>query len=81
MERDQYISHRKNNDFNIVYEFYKEKYDSKKHKVFLSINDLVLSLQSTGYDVRQVMNNCVEHYDEKFNIIKVYKDDNLIAIL
>lgn len=81
MERNEYLSYRNKNDFNIIYEFYKEKYNTSKFKKFLNANELANSLHYGGYSINTIMNNCISHFDEKFNIMKVYVGENLIALL
>jgi hypothetical protein len=79
MNRDKYIEYRKNNDINIIYEFYKEKFDSSKHKPFLSGNDVVHLLQNTGYNLRTIMGDCLVYFDNKFTLVKIYKGNDLIS--
>jgi hypothetical protein len=79
VNRDLYINYRKNNDVNIIYEFYKEKFDNKKHTPFIPFNQLVYLLQNTGYNIREVMDDCLAYFDNKFSIVKVYMGNELIS--
>ena len=80
MDRKGYLNCR--NSFDCIYEFYLEKFDNKKHKVFLSKNELFPLLQSSGYDLGQVLNECNIYLDEKYEVKKVYnKNNELIAVL
>ena len=82
MTREQYTRLRQHGDFNIVYEFYKEKFDHSKHRPFLGMQDVANLLLNLGYNVNEIMNKCVEHYDKEFNIVKVSdKNGNPIAVL
>ena len=81
-KRDQYIRMRQNGDFNIVYDYYKEKFQHGKHKPFLDIQSLANLLIHLGYNIDGIMKMCVEHYDQHFGIVKLSdKDGNLIKIL
>ena len=75
MTREQYIVFRKNGNFNIVYEYYKEKFDHTKHKPFLSVAELPQLLLATGFNVNQIFNDCCKYYNEKFNIVELLDKD------
>ena len=67
MTREQYLLMREKQNFNIVYEFYRENFDHTKHHPFLSINDLAQLLPMFG-NINVIFENCCRHYDQKFNI-------------
>lgn len=79
MDRYQYIEWRKSNNISIIYEYYREHFDMGKHKPFLFQNDLIHLLQNTGYNIREVMNDCLMYFDNKFSLIKIYKGNDLIS--
>lgn len=82
MTREQYIVMRDGGNFNIVYEYYKEKFDHSKHKPFLSIFELPQMLLATGYGPNQLLDKCIRYYDEKFNLVHLLdKNGNLIKTL
>jgi len=81
MTREQYIQMRTNGNFNIVHNFYSEKFDHSKHKPFLSMMELATFLPSWG-DVNAVFEKCCRYYDEKFDVkVLLDKDGNVIKIL
>lgn len=81
MTREQYIRMRQNGDFNIVYEYYKEKFQHGKYRPFLDIQSLANFLLNLGYNIDGVMNKCTEHFDQQFSIVKISdKDGNLIGL-
>jgi len=72
---------RTNGNFNIVHNFYSEKFDHSKHKPFLSMMELATFLPSWG-DVNAVFEKCCRYYDEKFDVkVLLDKDGNVIKIL
>lgn len=81
MTREQYLMMRENQNFNIVYEYYRERFDQSKHYPLLSINELVQIL-TTFSNINQIFDTCCRHYDEKFaiNILRD-KDGNIIKVL
>jgi hypothetical protein len=81
MTREQYIQMRTNSNFNIVHNFYSEKFDHSKHKPFLSMMELATFLPSWG-NLDAVFEKCCRYYDEKFDVkVLLDKDGNLIKIL
>jgi hypothetical protein len=73
---------RKRGDFNIIYEYYKEKFDSSIHSPFISIMELPQLLLATGFNPNNILAKCCEHFDNKFGVIRVLdKDGNTIATL
>jgi hypothetical protein len=82
MGREEYINYRSGGSLEVIYQFYAEKYDNNKHKIFLSKNDLFPLLQNAGYDLREVMNECNIYFDNKYEVKKVYnKNNELIALI
>ena len=81
MTREQYIMLRNRGDFNIVYEYYKELFDPKKHKPFFSIEELI-QLLPMNFNVNVIMDKCVRHFDQKFEIkVLSDKNGNIVKIL
>jgi hypothetical protein len=81
MTREQYIQMRTNGNFNIVHNFYSEKFDHSKHKPFLSMMELATFLPSWG-NLDAVFEKCCRYYDEKFDVkVLLDKDGNVIKIL
>jgi len=81
MTREQYIMLRERSDFNIVYEYYKELFDPKKHQPFFSINELI-QLLPMKFNVNVIMDKCVRHFDQKFEIkILSDKNGNIVKLL
>ena len=82
MTREQYISMRERGNFNIVHEYYSERFDHTKHKPFLSLMELAQFLPASGRNVNKIFEDCCRHYDEVFNIVRLLnKDGNLIKTL
>ena len=74
MTREQYLQMRQGQNFNIVHEFYKEKFDHSKHSPFLSLMELATFLPMTG-SVNIIFERCCKYYDEKFDV-RILSDKN-----
>lgn len=82
MTKNEYLIYRGSGSLSIIYEYYKERFNHKKHSPFLSANNLVQFLSATGYDLNDIMNKCINYYDEKFSVICIYdKNDKPIKTI
>ena len=77
MTREQYIMMRKNGNFNVIYEFYKDHFSSNEHHPFLSIEQLAQTLPMFG-DVNLIFEKCCRYYDEKFKLVIVKDKDGKV---
>ena len=73
MTKEDYLKFRAGQNFNIVHEFYKEKFDHSKHSPFLSLMELATFLPTFGN-----VNMIFEKFDVK---ILSDKNGNLIKSL
>lgn len=82
MTKSDYIHRRINNDINIVYEYYLEKFDRNRHKGnILGIQEFFIYLNMWG-DINQIFERIRSHYDQKFNIIILSdKNNNILGYL
>jgi hypothetical protein len=74
MTKHEYLQMKKTGSIQVVYEYYKERFDRNKHKPFLPPNEFAMYLQMY-MDVPKVFERVCNHYDEKF-IVVVLKDKN-----
>ena len=56
MTKEQYIQTKTSNPLKVIYEFYKEKFDNKKHKPFLSHNEFYHYIQISSNDKAKFAN-------------------------
>jgi len=68
MTRQDYIRLKISNPTELIYIYYKEKFDGYKHKPELSRNELMMYVQ-TYNDVNSILNYVVQEYDRKFDIV------------
>jgi len=68
MTRQQYINLKVSNPTELIYIYYKEKFDGYKHKPELSRNQLMMYVQ-TYTDINSILNYVVDEYDRKFEIV------------
>lgn len=81
MTREQYIRMRDNGNFNIVYEYYREKFDHSKHRPFLSLMELVQILPQV-MSANAAMDASLRYFDQKFDIrLLSDKDGAIIKII
>ena len=70
MTRQQYINLKASNPTELIYIYYKEKFDGYKHKPELSRNEVMMYIQAYA-DLNSILNYVVAEYDSKFDIIIV----------
>jgi hypothetical protein len=68
MTRQDYINLKISNPTELIYIYYKEKFDGYKHKPELSRNQLFMYIQ-TYADINSILNYIVAEYDRKFDIV------------
>ena len=71
MTKEQYIQIRLSDERRLIYHFYKERFDGKKHKPFLDENT-VLNLLMTFGSFNRVLEDITHHYAVKFGTTEVY---------
>ena len=81
MTREQYLHFKSTRDFNIIYNFYMEKFDHSKHKPFLLIMELLEHLPRWG-NLQVIFQDVCDYYDNKFEIVEVKdREGNTIKCL
>lgn len=74
MTREQYIKIKQQNPIELIYIYYRDKFDFNKHKPELSKNQLMMYLN--GYtNINLILDKVVSDYDAKFDI-RVLLDTN-----
>ena len=68
MTRQEYIRLKQTNPTELIYIYYKDKFDSYKHRPELSRNELMMYIQ-TYSDINSILNYVVAEYDRKFDIV------------
>ena len=82
MTRESYITMRAQGNFNIVYNYYREHFDSSKHSPFFNITDLANLLVKLGFNIDSIMEKAVKYYDTKFDVrILSDKDGKIVKII
>jgi hypothetical protein len=81
MTRNEYLHLKKMSSVQIVYEYYRERFDKSKHRPFLQPTEFAMYLQMF-MDVPKVLQKVCEHYDEVFKVVTLKdKDGNFISFL
>ena len=81
MTKSEYIAYRQQGALNVVYEYYKEKFNANKHTPFLSPQEFSTFLPMV-MDVNKVFERVVKHYDQKFNVMELRdKEGRLIKMI
>ena len=81
MTKHEYIQMKKAGSAELVYEYYKERFDRSKHRPFLPPHEFAMYLQMC-MDVPRVFERVCQYYDDKFNIVLLKdKNGNFIAFL
>lgn len=74
MTKHEYLQLKMQNSLEIAYEYYKEKFDSSKHKPFLGAQEFMVFLQM-HMNVPRVFEKVCRYYDDKFTVVEL-KDKN-----
>lgn len=74
MTKHDYLQMKKAGSIQIVYEYYKERFDKDKHRPFLPPNEFAVYLQMC-MDIPRVFEKVCNHYDQMFNVTTL-KDGN-----
>ena len=70
MTKEQYIQLKKADQMAVMYEYYKERFDSKRHKVMLSRIEFDV-FAPIYMDLDRAYANAISHYDSKFNVTEL----------
>jgi len=70
MNRMEYIQNRSVNSLKIVYEYYKENFDTKKHNPFLSESEFYTYIRLIP-DLDTLYIKLCNHYDGVFNVVTI----------
>jgi predicted N-acyltransferase len=70
MTKQEYIQTKTSNAVMIVYEFYKEKFDHKKHRPFLTEQEFFPYIQMS-MDLNNLFVSIQSYYDQKFNVTTI----------
>ncbi len=68
MNRQEYIRLKQTNPTELIYIYYKEKFDGYKRRPELSRNELMMYIQ-TYTDINSILNYVIAEYDRKFDIV------------
>jgi hypothetical protein len=80
MTRQQYMNWKTSSPINILYHHY-VTHEKLNHSP-LDPQSLIMNLQMKGWNVNAVLQNIIQEYDEKFDIITVLdKDGQLIKCI
>jgi len=68
MNRQDYIRLKQTNPTELIYIYYKDKFDGYKHRPELNRNELMMYIQMYN-DINSILNYVVAEYDRKFDIV------------
>ena len=77
MERSTYIKIKSEAPLQLVYELYKERFDSNKYSLFLNQNDFYRFIQMWN-NLNNLCHQAIEYYDAKFEIITLADKDGKV---
>jgi len=79
MKKQEYINLKKTNTMALIYKYYFEKFDSKKHKPLLSEQEFYTYIQMTS-DLNQIAVKVLNHYDQYYSVTTIFdKEGNVIS--
>lgn len=74
MTKEDYIKLKKSNPTELIYIYYREKFNIAKHKPELSRNSLMMYVQAYA-DINLILNYVVAEFDTKFDV-RILLDSN-----
>lgn len=81
MTKEQYFHDVQYNQGNILYNMYKEKFDSNKHRPFLEFREFIMYMQMSGMLNTYLQVACA-HYEQKLGINKLFDEKGqLVAFI
>ena len=79
MNKQEYINLKKTNTMAVIYKYYCEKFDSKKHNPFLTEQEFFPYIQMTS-DVNQIAIKVLNYYDQYYSVTTIFdKEGNVIS--
>jgi uncharacterized protein YueI len=70
MTKQEYINYKKTNQMKVIYEYYKDKFDHKKHKPFLPEQEFYVYIQMNR-DLNETYIKVANYYDSYFNVVTI----------
>jgi len=79
MTKQDYIQTKTREPLKVIYKYYTEKFDHKKHKPFLNENEFYTYIQMVS-DLNTIAIKVFNHYDKEFEVTTLLdKDGNIIT--
>ena len=80
MDKREYLELKKTNQMKIIYHYYKEKFNKKKHKHLLSEGQFYTYIQA-NYDLNSLYAEVSRHYDTLFTVITIMDaEGNILSV-
>lgn len=79
MTKQQYLNYKRTNQMKVLYEYYKEKFDSKKHSPFLSEEEFFPYIQISKPNLQETYIKVANYYDSYYNVITILDQDGNIV--
>jgi hypothetical protein len=70
MTKQEYINNKRTNQMKVIYEYYKEKYNPKKHTPFLSEQEFYVYIQMNR-DLNETYIKVANYYDSYYNVVTI----------
>jgi hypothetical protein len=81
MTKNDYLTLKMQNSLQVVYEYYREKFEKDKHKPFLGQQEFFVFLQMY-MNIHTVFEKVCDYYNKKFEIVELRDaEGNLISFL
>jgi len=71
MTKKDYIELKTNDPYRIIYKYYVEKFDSKKHNPFVGENEFFPYIQMK-YDLNEVFFKVSNYYDNMYSVVTLF---------
>ena len=71
MTKQEYIQYKNTNFMKVLYEYYKEKFDPKKHNPFLTEEEFYPYIQISRLNLHETFIKVSNYYDSYYNVVTI----------
>ena len=77
MNKEMYLNLQQSNQGQLIYIYYKEKFDEKKHRPLLQFQELMHYLQMVS-NIQVILEIICQYYDSKFKITRIFNKEGVL---
>jgi hypothetical protein len=78
MTKQQYLQYKKTDQMKVIYEYYKEKFDPKKHNPFMTEQEFFPYIQISRLNLNETFIKVANYYDSYYNVVTILDEQGNI---